>query len=134
MKVFVKIKLLLLLCLFTFFCHQASSQSKTGDIILQQTALSFYANGEVIASVFYNTTGGSSSGYYLPGGKQVTDFSNQTEVVPFSLENKLRERDLHINLVEEWRENVIIEQSMVTEQSPQSAYNLARIVISLLLI
>lgn len=45
-----------------------------------------------------------------------------TKVVPFLLENKLKERGVIFEKSAPWQEHVVVDQRLVTGQNPQSAH------------
>lgn len=69
-----------------------------------------------------------SDGTYLIDGMTVTAFTNEEErarglqdVVPFLLESRLRERGAEFDGAENWQENVVVSDRLVTGQNPASA-------------
>ena len=69
-----------------------------------------------------------SHGNYLVKNKKVSAFTNEEEkaveldsVVPFLLENKLKERGAHFEQSGLWQKQVSVDQRLVTGQNPQSA-------------
>lgn len=76
---------------------------------------------------------------YLIDGKKVAGFSNAeeeaaglTEVVPFLLEDKLKERGARYSEGEKFTEHVVKDGRLVTGQNPQSATKMAEMVLELL--
>lgn len=70
-----------------------------------------------------------SNGKYLVDGKKVAGFTNEEEaavklekVVPFLLEDKLKERGAHYEKAGLWQEYAVTDQRLVTGQNPQSAH------------
>lgn len=69
-----------------------------------------------------------SNGQYLVAGKKVNGFSNEeeeivklTKVVPFLLEDKLKERGGIYEKSGPWQQHVTVDQRLITGQNPQSA-------------
>jgi putative intracellular protease/amidase len=69
-----------------------------------------------------------SNGQYLLAGKKVNGFSNEeeeivklTKVVPFLLEDKLKERGGLYEQSGPWQQHVTVDQRLITGQNPQSA-------------
>lgn len=69
-----------------------------------------------------------SNGQYLIAGKKINGFSNEeeeivklTKVVPFLLEDKLRERGAIYEKSGPWQVHVTVDQRLITGQNPQSA-------------
>jgi putative intracellular protease/amidase len=81
----------------------------------------------------------NSDGTPLVKGKQVTGFSNSeeaavglTEVVPFLLEDALKENGGHYSKAADWQGYVTTDGNLVTGQNPASSESAARAVLSLL--
>lgn len=69
-----------------------------------------------------------SNGQYLVAGKKINGFSNEeeeivklTKVVPFLLEDKLKERGGIYEKSGPWQVHVTVDQRLITGQNPQSA-------------
>ncbi|WP_343691872.1 type 1 glutamine amidotransferase domain-containing protein [Chitinophaga sp.] len=69
-----------------------------------------------------------SNGQYLVAGKKINGFSNEeeeivklTKVVPFLLEDKLKERGGIYEKSGPWQQHVTVDQRLITGQNPQSA-------------
>jgi len=69
-----------------------------------------------------------SNGQYLIAGKKINGFSNEeeeivklTKVVPFLLEDKLKERGGIYEKSGPWQQHVTVDQRLITGQNPQSA-------------
>jgi putative intracellular protease/amidase len=80
-----------------------------------------------------------SDGTYLVAGKRVNGFTNEEEeavqlsdVVPFLLETKLRERGARFTESAVWQEHVAVDGMLVTGQNPASATETAEALIELL--
>lgn len=102
-----------------------------------------YEQGGVVAAVCHgpaalvNIT--LSNGEYLIAGKDVTGFSNleevdlqQTEYLPFLLEDRLAERGGRYLAASPWEKNVIVDGRLVTGQNPASAGGVAHAVMEIL--
>jgi len=96
-----------------------------------------YENGGVVAAICHgpaalvNVT--LSNGQFLIDGKDICSFTNAEEketgkdnVVPFLLETKLKERGAHFKGGENWENNVVVSDRLVTGQNPQSATSLGK--------
>lgn len=99
---------------------------------LQEIATSIYEAGGVIGAVCHGPSGlvniKLSNGSYLVAGKKVNAFTNEeeeivglTQVVPFLLEERLKERGAEFEKTEPWQVHVVSDQRLVTGQNPQSA-------------
>jgi putative intracellular protease/amidase len=110
---------------------------------MQRIARAIYEQGGVVAAVCHGPSGivnlRLSDDTYLVSGKKVTGFSNEeeaeiklTEVVPFSLEDKLRERGAVYEKAEHWQSHVVVCDRLVTGQNPQSARALGEAVVTAL--
>lgn len=110
---------------------------------LAEIASKIYQNQGVVSAVCHGPAGlvniKLSDGSYLINGKKVAGFSNAeekaaglTEVVPFLLEDKLKERGANYSEGEKFTEHVVRDGRLVTGQNPQSAKKMAEIVLELL--
>jgi putative intracellular protease/amidase len=110
---------------------------------LAEIAAGIYQNLGVVSAVCHGPAGllyiKLSDGSYLIDGKKVAGFSNAeekaaglTEVVPFLLEDKLKERGANYSEGEKFTEHVVRDGRLVTGQNPQSATKMAEIVLELL--
>ncbi len=95
-------------------------------------AAKIYENNGVVSAVCHGPAGlvniRLSTGKYLIDGKKVNGFTNEEEeavnlsgVVPFLLEDKLKERGGIYEKSGLWQEHVVIDHRLVTGQNPQSA-------------
>jgi putative intracellular protease/amidase len=80
-----------------------------------------------------------SNGSYLLAGKDVAGFTNEEEraveldrVVPFLLEDKLKERGARFHGAAMWQPQVVASERLVTGQNPQSATGVAQRVVEAL--
>ncbi|MEL6276594.1 MAG: type 1 glutamine amidotransferase domain-containing protein [Bacteroidota bacterium] len=101
-----------------------------------------YEQGGVVAGVCHGPSGlinvKLNDGSYLVDGKQLTSFTNSEEkaaqadeIVPFLLESKLKERGALFVNEENWQENVVVDERLVTGQNPASAKQVALEIIRL---
>ncbi len=99
---------------------------------IAEIAAHIYENNGIIGAVCHGPAGivniKLSNGQYLIAGKKVNGFSNEeenavglTEVVPFLLEDKLKEHGGIYEKAEPWQVHVVSDQRLVTGQNPQSA-------------
>lgn len=110
---------------------------------LAQIAAAIYEQQGVVAAVCHgpaalvNIT--LSDGTYLVAGKTVSAFTNEeeaavglTEVVPFLLESKLRERGANISKAPNFEAHTAVSERLVTGQNPASAGPVAARVLAVL--
>lgn len=99
---------------------------------LAAIASKIYENGGIVAGVCHGPAGlvniRLNNGKYLVDGKKINAFTNEeesevklTNVVPFLLENKLKERGAKFEKSGLWQTHVAIDQRVITGQNPQSA-------------
>ena len=97
---------------------------------------SFYNNNKPIAFVCHGSAAlvnvKKANGDYLINGKKITSFCNTeedavqlTNVVPFSLENKLKERGAIYEKGADWSSFTITDGLLLTGQNPQSSKEVA---------
>lgn len=95
-------------------------------------ASKIYENGGIVAGVCHGPAGlvniKLSNGKYLVDGKKINAFTNEeeaevklTNVVPFLLEDKLKERGAQFEKSGLWQNHVVTDQRVITGQNPQSA-------------
>jgi putative intracellular protease/amidase len=110
---------------------------------LAKVAAAIYENEGVVAAVCHGPAGlvniKLSDGSYLINGKTVSAFTNEeeaalglTEVVPFLLESKLRERGAQITKAPNFQAHTAVSERLVTGQNPASAMPVARQVLAVL--
>jgi len=110
---------------------------------IARIAARIYENGGVVSAVCHGPAGivniKLSNGEYLVKGKKVNGFTNAEEkavqlekVVPFLLEDKLKERGGIFESSGVWQEHVVSDQRLVTGQNPQSAKAVGEAVLELL--
>jgi len=106
-------------------------------------ATKIYENSGVVGAVCHGPVGllpiKLSNGNYLVKGKKVACFTNEeeeliqlTKVVPFSLEDKLKERGANWVFGEKWEAHVEVDSRVVTGQNPSSATPVAEAIVQLL--
>ena len=111
---------------------------------LAEIASRIYDNQGVVSAVCHGPSGliniRLNDGSYLIKGKKVAGFSNAeekaaglTNVVPFLLEDKLKERGAIYTEDARFTEHVAEDGRLITGQNPQSAQKMAEMVLRLLL-
>lgn len=99
---------------------------------LADLATQIYENGGLIGAVCHGPSAlvnvKLSTGKYLVDGKKINGFTNEEEaaveldkIVPFLLEDKLKERGAKFEKSGLWQNHVTIDQRVITGQNPQSA-------------
>ncbi|ASZ15001.1 type 1 glutamine amidotransferase domain-containing protein [Chitinophaga pendula] len=80
-----------------------------------------------------------SNGKYLVAGKKVNAFTNEEEtavkldkIVPFLLEDKLKERGARFEKAGRWQAHVVSDQRLITGQNPQSAKGVGEAILTAL--
>lgn len=107
---------------------------------LAQIASKIYENGGIVAGVCHGPAGlvniKLSNGKYLVEGKKINAFTNEeeaevklTNVVPFLLEDKLRERGAKFEKSGLWQNHVVTDQRVITGQNPQSAKSVGEAIV-----
>jgi putative intracellular protease/amidase len=102
-----------------------------------------YKAGKVVSAVCHGPCGlvdaKNESGKSIVDGKKVTGFSNseeeavgKTKVVPFLLEDKLKELGGKYSKGEDWSSHVEVDGHLVTGQNPQSSEETAKAVVNVL--
>jgi putative intracellular protease/amidase len=113
------------------------------DKALAQVAAKIYESNGVVAAVCHGPAGlvniKLDNGKYLIDGKKVNGFTNEEEaavkmdkVVPFSLEDKLKERGGKYEKSGEWQQHVTIDGRLITGQNPQSAKGVGEAILKTL--
>ncbi|WP_121461993.1 type 1 glutamine amidotransferase domain-containing protein [Chryseobacterium defluvii] len=103
-------------------------------------ASKIYENGGIVAGVCHGPAGlvniKLSNGKYLVDGKKINAFTNEeeaevklTNVVPFLLEDKLKERGAKFEKSELWQNHVVADQRVITGQNPQSAKSVGEAIL-----
>ncbi len=106
-------------------------------------AARIYERGGVVAAVCHGPAAlvnvRLSSGEFLIAGKTMTGFTNAeeaavklTEVVPFSLETRLKERGAQYVAGPDFQPNIQVSEHLVTGQNPASARGVGQAVVDLL--
>lgn len=116
--------------------HYAGGHGAMWDLAdntaLANIAATIYENGGIVSAVCHGPAGlvniKLKDGTYLVNGKKVNGFTNEEEiavkldkVVPFSLEDKLKERGARFEKSGLWQSHAVADQRLVTGQNPQSA-------------
>lgn len=116
--------------------HYAGGHGAMWDLAdntaLASIAAKIYERGGVVSAVCHGPAGlvniRLSNGQYLVKDKKVNGFTNEEEiavkldkVVPFSLEDKLKERGARFEKSGLWQSHAVTDQRLVTGQNPQSA-------------
>lgn len=110
---------------------------------LAAIAATIYAQQGVVAAVCHGPAGlvniRLADGTYLVAGKTVATFTNEeeaavelTDVVPFLLESRLRERGAAISKAPNFQAHHAVSARLVTGQNPASAMPVAAAVVELL--
>jgi putative intracellular protease/amidase len=108
-----------------------------------RVAASIYERGGAVAAVCHGPAAlvnvKLSDGRYLVAGKAVSAFTNEEErtvkldgVVPFLLEDRLKERGARYEGAPMWREKVVVSERLVTGQNPASAAGVAQALVAVL--
>lgn len=107
---------------------------------LADIASTIYENGGIVAGVCHGPAGlvniKLNNGKYLVDGKKINAFTNEeeaavklTDVVPFLLENKLKERGAQFEKSGLWQNHVVSDQKVITGQNPQSAKSVGEAIL-----
>lgn len=110
---------------------------------LQRILLAAYAQNKVIAAVCHGPAAlvrlKNPDGSFTIEGKRVTGFTNDeeeaiglTQVVPFLLEDGLKNAGGKFVKAPNWQANVVVDDRLVTGQNPASAKGVAEAIIKLL--
>jgi len=110
---------------------------------IQNIAAQIYEANGVVGAVCHGPSGlvniKLTDGSYLVAGKKVNAFTNEeeeivglTKVVPFLLEDKLKERGVIFEKSAPWQVHVVVDQRLVTGQNPQSAHAVGEAILELL--
>lgn len=103
-------------------------------------AARIYENNGIVSAVCHGPAGlvniKLSNGKYLVDGKKINGFTNEEEfevglqnVVPFLLEDKLKERGAQFEKSGKWQSHAVTDDRLVTGQNPQSAQAVAQAVL-----
>lgn len=107
---------------------------------LANIAAGVYENGGFVSAVCHGPAGlvniKLSDGSYLVDGKKVNSFTNEEEraqeledVVPFLLEDKLKERGATFEKGDKWQEYAVIDDRLITGQNPSSATKVGKLLL-----
>ncbi|SDJ67374.1 type 1 glutamine amidotransferase domain-containing protein [Chryseobacterium jejuense] len=107
---------------------------------LSDIASTIYENGGIVAGVCHGPAGlvniKLNNGKYLVDGKKINAFTNEeesavklTDIVPFLLENKLKERGAKFEKSGLWQNHVVTDQRVITGQNPQSAKSVGEAIL-----
>lgn len=113
------------------------------DLLLKEILEYFYKEDKFISAVCHGPAGlilaKDDNGNSILNNKKITAFTNneekivhKTELVPFSLEDKLKELGAIFEKSAPWSKNVCVDGKIITGQNPQSSTLLAEKVIDLL--
>lgn len=103
-------------------------------------ASKIYENGGIVAGVCHGPAGlvniKLNNGKYLVDGKKINAFTNEeeaevqlTKVVPFLLEDQLKERGAKFEKSKPWQNHVVNDQRVITGQNPQSAKSVGEAIV-----
>jgi len=103
-------------------------------------ASKIYENGGIVAGVCHGPAGlvniKLNNGKYLVDGKKINAFTNEeeaevklTNVVPFLLEDKLKERGAKFEKSGLWQNHIVSDQRVITGQNPQSAKSVGEAIL-----
>jgi putative intracellular protease/amidase len=107
---------------------------------LADIASKIYENGGIVAAVCHGPAGlvniKLNNGKYLVDGKKINAFTNEeesevklTNVVPFLLEDKLKEKGAKFEKSGFWQNHVVNDQRVITGQNPQSAKSVGETIL-----
>jgi putative intracellular protease/amidase len=113
------------------------------DTVLAGIAASIYEREGIVGAVCHGPAGlvniRLSSGEFLVKGKTLAAFTDReeesqqlTDVVPFLLESKLRQRGANVVTAPNFQANVQISERLVTGQNPASSNGMAEAIVHLL--
>lgn len=103
-------------------------------------ASKIYESGGIVAGVCHGPAGlvniKLNNGKYLVDGKKINAFTNEeeaevklTNVVPFLLEDQLKERGAKFEKSKPWQNHVVNDQRVITGQNPQSAKSVGEAIV-----
>ncbi len=107
---------------------------------IKKVTTQIYEKGGVVAAVCHGPAAlvglKLSNGKYLVDGKAIAAFSNDeeeavelTQIVPFSLETKLRLQGGQYTKAPPWKAHVVVDQRLITGQNPASAEGVGRAIV-----
>lgn len=108
---------------------------------LAKIAAEIYDSGGIVAGVCHGPAGlvniKLNNGKYLVDDKKINAFTNEeesevklTNVVPFLLEDQLKERGAKFEKSGLWQNHVVSDQRVITGQNPQSAKSVGEAILS----
>lgn len=111
------------------------------DARVKELLQHFVESGKIHAAVCHGPAAllgaKTASGQSIVAGKKLTGFTNSEErevqldkVVPFLLEDKLREEGAQFEESPNWNDHVVTDGLLITGQNPQSSASTARAVIA----
>lgn len=111
------------------------------DISVKKAVEYFYNHGKVVSAVCHGPAGlilaQDKHGEPIVKGKTVTSFTNKeehivkrVELIPFLLEEKLKDLGAKFHEAKPWEEHVIVDGNLITGQNPASAIAVAEKVIN----
>ncbi|WP_128331283.1 type 1 glutamine amidotransferase domain-containing protein [Apibacter sp. HY039] len=106
---------------------------------IARIASKMYENNGIVAAVCHGPAGlinvKLDNGSYLLNGKKVSGFTNEeedkvglTKVVPFLLEDKMKERGAIFEKADPWKVQAVSDQRLITGQNPQSATRVGELI------
>ena len=113
------------------------------ETMLSSIAASIYESGGIVGAVCHGPAGliniRLSSGEFLVKGKTLAAFTDSeeesqqlTDVVPFLLESKLRERGANVITAPNFQANVQASDRLITGQNPASSTPMAEAIVEML--
>lgn len=110
------------------------------DKYLQKIASNVYEKGGIVSSVCHGAAAlvdlKLKNGDYLIKNKKVAAFSNAeesavelTKIVPFSLEDKIKERGAIYTSTSLWQSHVEKDERLITGQNPASAHEVGKSIV-----
>lgn len=114
-----------------------------GDRDLAALTGDIWHNGGIVAAVCHGPAAllnvKSNDGDWLVSGRELTSFSNEeedavemTDIVPFLLESRLRERGARFSKADPFEPHVVTDGRLVTGQNPASARGVGEAMVTLL--
>ncbi len=100
----------------------------------------FYNTGKIVSAVCHGPAGlvlaKDKDGSPIVQGKKVTSFTNKeekivkkAELIPFSLEDRLKELGANFIEAKPWSEHVVVTDNLITGQNPASAIAVAEQIV-----
>ncbi len=112
----------------------------SSDKNIKNLIKSLFDNNGIVASVCHGASAlvdiKMNDGSYFVKGKNLTSFTNSEEKeikmedeMPYLLESKLVEQGAIFNSKENWQENVVVDNNLITGQNPKSAKKVAQEIV-----